>query len=133
MRAMRTIPVMREFSRDMEEVCPGALLLNYTNPMAMLTGYMLRDTRVRTVGLCHSVQSCARELLEPLGMDWRNARYEIAGINHMAWLLRLTDADGNDLYPAARKAALARRKSTTTWSVTNISASRILCDRIQRA
>ena len=111
MRAMRTIPVMQSFAEDMEEVCPHALLLNFTNPMGMLTGYMLRATSVRTVGLCHSVQVCARELLEPLGMEWRGARYKIAGINHMAWLLELADKDGNDLYPAARKAALARTDS----------------------
>ena len=63
MRALRTIPVMADFARDMEEVCPDALFLNYTNPMAMLTGYMLRYTGVKTVGLCHSVQVCSETLL----------------------------------------------------------------------
>jgi alpha-galactosidase len=110
MRALRTIPVMQEFADDMEAVCPDALLLNYTNPMAMLTGYMLRATKVKTVGLCHSVQVCARELLEPLGMEYADVRWKIAGINHMAWLLELTDRDGNDLYPAAKKAAFARKE-----------------------
>ncbi|MBQ5361386.1 MAG: alpha-glucosidase/alpha-galactosidase, partial [Lachnospiraceae bacterium] len=62
-RALRTIPVMMDFARDMEEVCPDAWLLNYTNPMAMLTGAMLRYTGVNTVGLCHSVQVCAPTLL----------------------------------------------------------------------
>ena len=108
MRALRTIPVMKDFAEDIEAVCPDALLLNYTNPMGMLTGYMLRATKVKTVGLCHSVQVCAKELLEPLGMDYKDVRWKIAGINHMAWLLELTDRDGNDLYPAAKKAALAR-------------------------
>lgn len=108
MRALRTIPVMKDFAADIEAVCPGALFLNYSNPMAILSGYMQRATRVKTVGLCHSVQICARELLEPLGMDYKNVRYKIAGINHMAWLLELRDKDGNDLYPAARIAALAR-------------------------
>jgi alpha-galactosidase len=108
MRALRTIPVMKDFAADMQEACPGALLLNYTNPMAMVTGYMLRATPVKTVGLCHSVQVCAKELLEPLGMDTKDIRWKIAGINHMAWLLELTGKDGNDLYPAAKKAALAR-------------------------
>jgi alpha-galactosidase/6-phospho-beta-glucosidase family protein len=56
-RALRTIPVMLDFARDMEEVCPDAWLLNYTNPMAMLTGAMLTMTGIRTVGLCHSVQA----------------------------------------------------------------------------
>src|SRR5690606_10537194 len=68
MRGLRTIPVMRDIARDMEEVCPNALLLNYTNPMSILTGYMLRYTKVRTVGLCHSVQICSRDLLKGLGM-----------------------------------------------------------------
>ena len=101
MRALRTIPVMDDFARDMAEVCPDAWLLNYTNPMAMLTGYMLRYTPVKTVGLCHSVQVCSEHLLRELGMEDRlEGRQErIAGINHMAWLLELKDRHGNDLYP----------------------------------
>ena len=110
MRALRTIPVMDDFARDMEEVCPDAWFLNYTNPMAMLTGYMLRHTGVKTVGLCHSVQVCSSGLLKGLGMeDQLEGRRElIAGINHMAWLLDIRDAKGNDLYPEIRKRALAR-------------------------
>ena len=101
MRALRTIPVMEDFARDMAEVCPDAWLLNYTNPMAMLTGYMLRYTPVKTVGLCHSVQVCSETLLRNLGMEDRlEGRQErIAGINHMAWLLEIRDRAGNDLYP----------------------------------
>ena len=104
MRALRTIPVMADFARDMEEVCPNALFLNYTNPMAMLTGYMLRYTGVKTVGLCHSVQVCSERLLQSLGMDDKlEGRKElIAGINHMAWLLELKDKNGVDLYPAIK-------------------------------
>ena len=85
MRALRTIPVMDDFARDMEEVCPDALFLNYTNPMAMLTGYMLRYTPIKTVGLCHSVQVCSETLLNELGMEDRldGRRELIAGINHM--------------------------------------------------
>ncbi len=107
MRGLRTIPVMRDIARDMEEVCPNALLLNYTNPMSILTGYMLRYTKVRTVGLCHSVQICSRDLLKGLGMeDKLEGRSElIAGINHMAWLLEIKDKEGNDLYPEIRKRA----------------------------
>ena len=67
-RALRTIPVMLDFAHDMEAVCPDAWLLNYTNPMAMLTGAMLRGTGVKTVGLCHSVQVCVASLLGYLGM-----------------------------------------------------------------
>ena len=107
MRALRTIPVMEEFARDMEEVCPEAWLLNYTNPMAMLTGYMLRYTKIKTVGLCHSVQVCSETLLNKLHMaDRLEGRKElIAGINHMGWLLEIRDRDGNDLYPEIRRRA----------------------------
>ena len=106
-RALRTIPVMRDFAKDMEEVCPNAWLLNYTNPMAMLTGYMQRHTGVKTIGLCHSVQVCTSELLKKLGMeDYLGKTTEkIAGINHMAWLLELKDKQGNDLYPEIRRRA----------------------------
>lgn len=107
MRALRTIPVMAEFARDMEEVCPNTLFLNYTNPMAMLTGYMQRYTKIRTVGLCHSVQVCSEKLLEALDMkDKLEGRQElIAGINHMGWLLDIKDKEGNDLYPEIKKRA----------------------------
>lgn len=101
MRALRTIPVMDDFAKDIAEVCPEALLLNYTNPMAMLTGYMLQHTSIKTIGLCHSVQSCSSGLLKALGMeDKLEGRKElIAGINHMAWLLEIKDKNGVDLYP----------------------------------
>ena len=110
MRALRTIPVMKAFADDMEEVCPDAWLLNYSNPMAMLTGYMLRHTKVKTVGLCHSVQWCSFHLLVDLEMyDVVEGRRElIAGINHMAWLLDIRDKNGNDLYPEIRKRAKER-------------------------
>ncbi len=102
MRALRTIPVMEDFARDMEAVCPDALFLNYTNPMAMLSGYMQRYTGVKTVGLCHSVQVCSEHLFRDLGLDaalLEGKKELIAGINHMAWLLELKDKNGNDLYP----------------------------------
>lgn len=107
MRGLRTIPVLEGFARDMEEVCPDALFLNYTNPMGILSGYMQRYTDVKTVGLCHSVQVCSEKLLEKLDMkDKLEGRVEtIAGINHMAWLLDIKDKDGNDLYPEIRRRA----------------------------
>ena len=107
MRGLRTIPVLRDFAADMEEVCPNAWFLNYTNPMAILTGYMQRYTKVKTIGLCHSVQSCTNDLFRKLGMeDKLEGRKElIAGINHMGWLLEVQDKDGNDLYPEIRKRA----------------------------
>ena len=108
-RALRTIPVMEDFAADMAEVCPEAWFLNYTNPMAMLSGYMQRYTPIKTVGLCHSVQCCSSDLLSGLGFtDYKTPLYErIAGINHMAWLLELRDADGNDLYPEIKRRAIA--------------------------
>ena len=110
MRSLRTIPVMQDFANDMEEVCPDALFLNYTNPMGALTGYMQRYTNVNTVGLCHSVQVCSDGLLTSLGMeDKLEGRKElIAGINHMGWLLEIMDKDGNDLYPEIRKRAIEK-------------------------
>ena len=110
MRALRTIPVMEDFAHDMEEVCPNALLLNYTNPMAMLTGYISRYTGVNMVGLCHSVQVCSEHLLKKLGMEDKleGRREKIAGINHMAWLLEIRDKDGNDLYPDIKRLAQAK-------------------------
>ena len=107
-RALRTIPVMMDFARDMEEVCPDAWFLNYTNPMAMLTGAMLRYTGVKTVGLCHSVQVCAPTLMKHAGMEYDDSiQWKIAGINHMAWLLEITK-DGKDLYPEIRQRVLPR-------------------------
>ncbi len=110
MRALRTIPVMHEFAVDMEEVCPDAWLLNYSNPMAMLTGYMQRYTGVKTVGLCHSVQVCVEHLFRDMSMSEKVEGHSslIAGINHMAWLLEVRDAKGNDLYPEIKKRAKAK-------------------------
>ncbi len=113
MRALRTIPVLDDFARDMEEVCPNAYFLNYTNPMSILTGYMLRYTPVKTVGLCHSVQSCSSGLLKALGMEDKleGRRELIAGINHMAWLLEIYDKNGVDLYPEIRRRAIEKNEN----------------------
>lgn len=109
-RGLRTIKVLKEFAKDIEEVCPNALFINYTNPMAILTGYMLRYTNVNTLGLCHSVQVCTQSLLDTLGVKDVNVGSEfIAGINHMAWLLDIRDKDGNDLYPMIKE--LAKKKN----------------------
>ena len=103
-RALRTIPVMMDFARDMEEVCPNAWFLNYTNPMCILSGAMQRYTNVKTIGLCHSVQVCAKSLMESLGMEYNadEIRWKIAGINHMAWLLEIT-RNGQDIYPEIKQ------------------------------
>ena len=118
-RALRTIHVLKDFAADIEEVCPNAWFLNYTNPMAMLTGYMLRYTNVKTVGLCHSVQVCSQHLLESLDMkDKMEGRLEkIAGINHMAWLLEITDKDGNDLYPEIKRRAKEKNAGDKHWDM----------------
>ena len=110
MRGLRTIPVMEDFAQDMADVCPDAWLLNYTNPMAILSGYMQRYTPIKTVGLCHSVQVCSEHLLKSLDMEDKleGRRELIAGINHMAWLLEIRDREGNDLYPEIRRRALAK-------------------------
>lgn len=114
-RALRTIPVLKDFADDMQEVCPDAWFLNYTNPMAMLTGYMLRYTGVKTVGLCHSVQGCSRGLLDNLDIDYElPIKEKIAGVNHMGWLLEIYDADGTDLYPEIRKRAIEVLESGIT-------------------
>lgn len=106
-RGLRTIPVMLEIARDMEEVCPNALLLNYTNPMAIVTGAVQKATNIKCIGLCHSVQVCAKELLKGLNMDTEGVRFKIGGINHQAWLLELYQ-NGKDIYPQVRKLAAAR-------------------------
>jgi alpha-galactosidase len=97
----------------MEEVCPDAWFLNYTNPMSILSGYMQRYTGVKTVGLCHSVQGCSYWLLKDLGMEDKleGRRELIAGINHMGWLLEIYDKDGNDLYPEIRKRAIRKNET----------------------
>ncbi len=112
-RALRTIPVLEDFAADMAEVCPDCWFLNYTNPMAMLSGYMQRFTPIKTVGLCHSVQSCSRGLLKKLDMEDKleGRRELIAGINHMAWLLDIRDKDGNDLYPEIKRRAKEKNAS----------------------
>ena len=109
-RTLRTIPVLADFAEDMQAVCPNAWFLNYTNPMAMLAGFMQRYTDVKTVGLCHSVQVCTKSLFKSLGMleefeSFKPLREKIAGINHMAWLLEVYDANGNDLYPEIKRRA----------------------------
>ena len=113
MRSLRTLPVIEEFLRDTEDVAPNALFINYSNPMAILTGFAQRYSGIKSVGLCHSVQVCTHDLLKALGMEDKiEGRTElIAGINHMAWLLEIKDKDGNDLYPEIKKRAAEKNAS----------------------
>ncbi len=102
-RALRTIPVMLSICRDIQRQCPGAILLNYTNPMAMLCHAMQRETSVQVTGLCHSVQGTAEMLAGWIGAPMDEITYVCAGINHMAWYLEFK-RNGKDAYPAIRKA-----------------------------
>lgn len=99
MRALRTIPVLLDICRDMEELCPNALLLNYVNPMAMLCWAVSRGSTIKTVGLCHSVQGTAKHLAGIIGVPFEDITYRVAGINHMAFYLSFRHNDGTDLYP----------------------------------
>ena len=102
-RALRTLPILLDFAHDMERVCPHALLLNYSNPIAMHMMGLLRGSAIRAVGLCHSVQHCASTLLNHFGMKPAKLQWKVAGINHQGWLLEITD-NGRDLYPEIKAA-----------------------------
>jgi alpha-galactosidase len=104
-RGLRTIPFMLALAKDMRELCPYALLMNYTNPMSILTWSVYRAyPEQRIVGLCHNVQFTARDLAGYLGVNLARLSYHCAGINHMTWFLRLA-IDGEDAYPQLRVAA----------------------------
>lgn len=109
-RALRTIPVLFDIAEDINEVCPNAWFLNYTNPMAILTGALLKKG-IKTVGLCHSVQKCAEEILTGVDMydNVKDLQWKIGGINHQAWLLEITD-EGKDIYPEIKKRAEEKNK-----------------------
>lgn len=98
MRGLRTIPVLLDVCRDMEELCPDVTFLNYVNPMAMNCWAMNRASSIRTIGLCHSVHGTARKLANDIDLELDEINYICAGINHMAFYLRF-ERDGEDLYP----------------------------------
>ncbi|MBZ0300650.1 MAG: alpha-glucosidase/alpha-galactosidase, partial [Anaerolineae bacterium] len=106
-RFMRSVPIMLDIVRDIERYCPQATLLNYTNPMAMLCRALTRETSVRMVGLCHSVQGTAEMLARWIGAPMAEITYTCAGINHMAWYLHY-DWNGEDAYPLIRQAITER-------------------------
>jgi alpha-galactosidase len=108
MRGLRTIPVLLSMCSDMEELCPNAWFLNYTNPMAMNCRAIARRSPIRTVGLCHSVQGTAFELARDLGLAYQDVDYLAAGINHMAFYLKFEHC-GEDLYPRLRELAESGR------------------------
>ena len=94
--------MLLDVCRDMEELCPDALLLQYVNPMAMLCWAVAERSPIQTVGLCHSVQHTTGELAADLGIPAEEVDAHVAGINHLAFFLRL-ERDGEDLYPALRE------------------------------
>ena len=106
-RALRTIPTMLDICRDMEQVCPDALLLNYTNPMGMLCRAMQRESDIRASGLCHSVQGTANMLARWIKAPRDRVTYVCAGINHQAWYLKY-EWNGQDAYPLIREAIITR-------------------------
>ncbi len=103
MRGLRTVPHLWDVAQDMARLCPDALLLQFVNPMAINTWALSeRFPHVRQVGLCHSVQNTVQELAHDLGMEPGGIRYRVAGVNHVAFFLKLEDAAGRDLYPLLR-------------------------------
>ncbi len=102
-RALRTIPVMVSIIKDMERYCPNAVLLNYTNPMAMLCRAMQRVSDIPVTGLCHSVQGTAEMLARWIGAPMSEITYTCAGINHQAWYLKY-NWNGKDAYPLIHQA-----------------------------
>jgi len=107
-RALRTFPAITALTSDMRELCPDALLLNYTNPMAMniwWAGVVAAD--IRSIGLCHSVFWTVSDLCDLVGVPLDEVHYRAAGVNHQAWLLEWT-RDGHDLYPLLRETIAAQ-------------------------
>jgi len=116
-RALRTIPVMLDICRDVEKVCPKAILLNYTNPMAMLCRAMQKSTSIKLTGLCHSVQGTAAMLAGWIGAPMDEITYVCAGINHQAWYIKF-EWNGEDAYPLIRQ-AMKRKKVRNHEQVRN--------------
>jgi len=102
-RTLRTAPVMLEICQDVKKMCPDALVLNYTNPMAMLCWILNDATGIKLLGLCHSVQGTSQQLSGYIGKPYNEISYWVAGINHMAWFLRF-HWQGKDAYPLLREA-----------------------------
>jgi alpha-galactosidase len=102
MRGLRTIPVLLDMCREMEELCPDALLLQYVNPMVSNCWAIAAATSIEAVGLCHSVQGTIKQLARDLGVSPDELDYLCAGINHVAFYLRL-EREGEDLYPRLRE------------------------------
>jgi alpha-galactosidase len=117
MRALRTIPVLLDMCRDMEELCPDVTFINYVNPMAMLCWAINRASTINTVGLCHSVFLTAEQLAQNIGVPLEEINYVCAGINHMAFYLRFERKPENrveDLYPRLHQ--IIEEDNTPGWN-----------------
>jgi len=113
MKALRTVPVWLDILRDAEELCPDALVMNYTNPMSIMSFATVRSTEMQYIGLCHSVQGTSHQLAQYAGVPYKQMKWECGGINHMAWFTRL-EHKGRDLYRVLnrkldRRAKLGRK------------------------
>ncbi|OGV39410.1 MAG: alpha-glucosidase/alpha-galactosidase [Lentisphaerae bacterium GWF2_45_14] len=117
-RALRTIPTMLDICKDMEELCPEAIMLNYTNPMAMLCHAMQRKSFINTTGLCHSVQGTAKMLAGWAKVPFEELDYTCAGINHLAWYLELKHKN-KDIYPKLQKAVSDKKEIYNEEQVRN--------------
>ena len=117
-RFLRTINPMMDIVRDMEKYCPNAVLLNYTNPMAMLVSAIQKQSFISTTGLCHSVQGTAMMLAEWIGAKYEDVDYLCAGINHQAWYLDFK-WNGEDAYPLIHKAITEREEIYNADQVRN--------------
>lgn len=119
-RGLRTIAALDGIAADIKEVAPKALFINYSNPMAILTGYLATKLKLKVVGLCHSVQVCVEGLYKSIGLQAKtdSAKWKIAGINHQAWLLEIADENGNDMYGEIKRRSLSGEyKKEMEWDL----------------
>ena len=117
-RALRTIPIMLDIAHDMERYCPGATMLNYTNPMAMNCRALQQASSIKLTGLCHSVQGTAAMLARWIGAPFSEITYTCAGINHLSWYLKY-EGKGKDAYPLLRQAVTERAEIFNEEQVRN--------------
>ena len=135
MRGLRTIPVLIDIAKDMEALCPEALLINYANPMCMNQWALSRASDIRTVGLCHSVPGTAHELARDIGVPLEDVNYLVAGINHMAFYLKYERRDsGEDLYPLIHQVYdEGRVPAQQSRALRDVQTPGLFRHRIQRA
>lgn len=109
-RGLRSIAALTAIARDMHDLCPDALMLQYANPMAM-NCWATNGMGIKTVGLCHSVQGTSQMLVKRAGFNYEDVAFKCGGINHQAWFTRFTDQNGDDIYPKIRETMLRQNPS----------------------